>query len=50
MQYVLNNKNLFKEVGENARKIYEEKFSAQQFKIRVRKEIEKLKITNGVQI
>ena len=50
MQYVLNNKNSFKKVGKNARKIYEEKFSVQQFKIRVRKESEKLKITNGVEI
>ena len=43
-------KNSFKKVGKNARKIYEEKFSVQQFKIRVRKESEKLKITNGVEI
>lgn len=42
MQYVLNNKNLLKKMGENARKIYDEKFSIQKFKIRIGKEIEKL--------
>ena len=40
MQYFLDNKNVIAEMGKNAREVYEEHFSLEKFKMRLRKEID----------
>ncbi len=42
IQYFLENKNVIRKMGENARRIYEENFSPKKFKMRLQKEIDRL--------
>lgn len=42
MQYFLENKKVIREMGKHARKVYEERFSLETFKMRLQKEIGRL--------